>query len=213
MPLHEWLPQPGHLINMRNKTTSKCIHDDDASRPSNTFKGVLNGELQFFSSLIITAHMPSCPSLPSPAELLDRKMQSILPYINHRSDFVTGCDEDQVKENLQQYQENIKCNFDTKHNVQECMPPFLGTSVMVHKMEGDIWTYGIIVDMSEPIVHEGHCYKIKLSSGRIITRNSIHVCYSHALAKTYLTNTGKKAELKPNPIPIPESMYRPLLSG
>ena len=59
---------------------------------------------------------------------------------------------------------------------------------------GDIWTYGIIIDVPEPNVYERCCYIIKLSSGRIITRNSIHVCQTHVPAKTFLTDTDKQTE-------------------
>ena len=115
------------------------------------------------------------PNQPSPAELLGRKMHGIFLNISRKSEFVTGVDDDQIKHSLQKHQETMKCNFDRKHNVQEHIPLLSGTPVMVQRKDGDIWTYGIIVDEPEPNVHEGHCYKIKLSSGRIITKNSIHV--------------------------------------
>ena len=51
----------------------------------------------------------------------------------------------------------------------------------------------------------------KLSSGRLITRNSIHVCHTHIPVKTFLTDTDKKAELKPHPIPTTEPTYKPVL--
>ena len=91
------------------------------------------------------------------------------------------------------------------------MPLFPGTPVMVQKRKGDIWTYSSIVELPECIVHEGCCYKIKLSLGRIITRNSIHVHYTHVPTKTFLADTGKRAELKLNPIPFPEPTCRPVL--
>ena len=43
----------------------------------------------------------------------------------------------------------MKCNFDRKHNVQECRPLLPGTPVMVQRKEGDIWTYAIIIDVPE----------------------------------------------------------------
>ena len=61
----------------------------------------------------------------------------------------------------------MKHNFDRKHNMQEHLSLFLGTPVMLQKKEDDI---GHKVWLSEPTVDEGCCYKIKLSSGRIITR-------------------------------------------
>ena len=79
---------------------------------------------------------------------------------------------------------------------------------MVQKREGDICPYHFIVDVPELTFHEGHCCKIKLYSDRITTRNSIHVHHTPIPAKTFLTDTDKKAELKLNPIPIPEPIYR-----
>ena len=67
--------------------------------------------------------------------------------------------------------------------------------------------YSIIVDVSEPTVHEVNCYKIKISSGRIVTKDSIRVCHTHVPPKKFLTYTDRNAELKC--IPIPEPTYRP----
>ena len=133
-------------------------------------------------------------------------MQSILSHLSHTSNFLTGWDEDQVMEILQQCQETMKGKFDRKHIVQVRKPLSSGTSVMVQKSRSDLWTYIIIVDVPEPTVHEGCCYKIKLSSGRIITRNSIQVHSTCVPPKTFLTNTDKKAELKP----ISIAMYSPV---
>ena len=87
----------------------------------------------------------------------------------------------------------MKHNFDRKHNVQVDMSLFPGTPVMVQKREADISTYSIMVDVPECTVHEGHCCKINFSSGRIITRNSIHVYHVHA--KTFLTAQTKRLNL------------------
>ena len=102
-------------------------------------------------------------------------MHGILPNINRKSEFVTGDDGDEIKLAFQKSQQAMKCNFDRKHNVQDHTPLLPDTPVMVQRKEGDIWTYGIIIDVPKPNVHEGFCCKIKLPSGRIITRKSIHV--------------------------------------
>ena len=86
----------------------------------------------------------------------------------------------------------MKHNFDRKRNVQEHTPLLPGTLVMVQRKEGDIWTYDIITDVPENNVHEAHCYKIKLSSGRIITRNTIHLYQRDVSANTFLTDTDKQ---------------------
>ena len=96
----------------------------------------------------------------------------------------------------------MKCNFDRKNNVQEHTPLLPGTPIMVQQKEGDIWTYGISVDVLEPNVFEGHCYQIKLSSGRIITRNSIHVHQTHVPAKTFLTDMQTETNNIPTYIPV-----------
>ena len=56
---------------------------------------------------------------------------------------------------------------------------------------GKVWVHGIIVDVPEPTVNEGHCYKIKLPSDSINIRNCIHVNHMHVPAKTFLTDTNK----------------------
>ena len=60
--------------------------------------------------------------------------------------------------------------------MQEHTHLFLGTAVLVQKKDGDI----------------------KLPSHKIITRNSIYACHTPVPAKTFLTDTDKKAKHKPD---------------
>ena len=131
-------------------------------------------------------------------------MQSILPNIKRKSEFVTAVDDDEIKHTLHKNQKTMKYNFDRKHNVQEQTALLPGTPLMVQRKEGDMWTYSIFIDVPEPNVHKEHCYKIKMSSARIVTRNSIHVHQTHVPAKTFLTDTDKQTET--NNIP----MYTPV---
>ena len=130
----------------------------------------------FYLALLSMYTCPLGQNLPSPAELNGRQMHGILLNINRKSEFVTGVDDDEVKHTLQKFQDTMKWNFDRKHNVQEHTPLLPGTPVMVQRKKGDIWTHGMITCVPKPYVHERHGYKIILPSGRIITKNSSHVC-------------------------------------
>ena len=155
---------------------------------------MLYGDHSFALALLSLCTCPLGPNLHSPAELLGRKMCGTILNLNTMLEFVRGVDDDEIKHTQQKCQETTKCNFDRKYNVQQHTPLPTGTPVMVLGKEGHIWTYGIIIDVPKPNVCEGHCYKIELSSGRIMTRNSIHVDQTHVPAKIFLTDTDKQTE-------------------
>ena len=126
-----------------------------------------------FALALLSLHTcPLGPNLPSPAELFGRKMHGILLNINRKSVFVTGLDDDEIKHTLQKHQETMKCNIDKSIM---CKSTHLYFQVLLSWSRERKRIYGITIDVPEPNVHVGHCYKIKLSSGSIITRNSIHV--------------------------------------
>ena len=74
------------------------------------FKKCSMGNHNFSLALLPMCTCPHVLNLAPLAELLGRNMQGILPHINHKSDLVTGCDDNQVKKILQQCQMTMKCN-------------------------------------------------------------------------------------------------------
>ena len=136
-----------------------------------TFKKCISSNKDPRLAMLQIHTMNISDKIPSPAELLGRKIKGLLPCLTDMSN-------ETVQEALMDKQTVMKNNFDQKLDPKNsnCTDYPIGSFVMIQKEDTGPWTHGTIIAKTEDPNHNDHSYKVKVTlTGRVITRNIKHM--------------------------------------